>query len=106
MALIDEHTACLSIQPPLRIGVGVVVEILLVGAGVVVEILLVGAGVVVELLLVGVGVVVGVKHGRHVDPPVGHVLTYRSTLWNPKQPALVGLVATLGRQSPATRYSE
>ena len=61
MALIDEHTACLSIQPPLRIGVGVVVEILLVGAG-----------VVVELLLVGVGVVVGVKHG---------FLTYRSILF-------------------------
>ena len=60
-ALIDEHTACLSIQPPLRIGVGVVVEILLVGAG-----------VVVELLLVGVGVVVGVKHG---------FLTYRSILF-------------------------
>ena len=85
MALIDEHTACLSIQPPLRIGVGVVVEILLVGAG-----------VVVELLLVGVGVVVGVKHGRHVDPPVGHVLTYRSILWNPKQPACTGLATVRG----------
>ena len=61
MALTDEHTACLSIQPPLRVGVGVVVELLLVGAG-----------VVVELLLVGVGVVVGVKHG---------FLTYRSILF-------------------------
>ena len=61
MALIDEHTACLSIQPPVLVGVGVVVELLLVGAG-----------VVVELLLVGVGVVVGVKHG---------FLTYRSILF-------------------------
>ena len=99
MALIDEHTACLSIQPPVLVGVGVVVELLRVGVGVVVELLLVGVGVVVKLLLV-------TGHGRHVDPPVGHVLTYRSTLWNPKQPALVGLVANLGRQSPATRYSE
>ena len=96
MALIDEHTACLSIQPPVLVGVGVVVELLLVGAGVVVEILLVGAGVVVELLLVGVGVVVGVKHGRHVDPPVGHVLTYRSILSNPKQPAFTGLATVKG----------
>ena len=39
MALIDEHTACLSIQPPVLVGVGVVVELLLVGVGVVVELL-------------------------------------------------------------------
>ena len=50
MLLIVEHTACLSIQPPLSVGVGVVVELLLVGVGVVVELLLVCAGVVVELL--------------------------------------------------------
>ena len=44
VTLIDEHTSvcswlCLSIQPPLRVGVGVVVELLLVGVGVVVELL-------------------------------------------------------------------
>ena len=63
VTLIDEHTSvcswlCLSIQQPVLVGVGVVVELLLVGVGVVLELLLVGVGVVVELLLVGVGVVV------------------------------------------------
>ena len=53
VTLIDEHTSvcswlCLSIQQPVLVGVGVVVELLLVGVGVVVELLLVG--VVVELL--------------------------------------------------------
>ena len=44
VTLIDEHTSvcswlCLSIQQPVLVGVGVVVELLLVGVGVVVELL-------------------------------------------------------------------